>query len=741
MEEKVIFEVDVTSLSKAVLQAQADLDMYNTALKDSIELNGKFSEETVQAKAAVDAQSKAVKQAEGSLVRLTQAEKALGGSLNDVIKNYDATNKSIDQNRKVLNALNAEYIKTVNPTKEFTARIKGISDELKRQEGAIGDTRRNVGNYAGDIVNAFGGGQFTGAIGNIGAVSKGILGIANSLGGFRTALLASGIGALAIAAAGLATYFRAFEDGSELLERKLSGLKGAADVVISQFGLMGKSIVDSIGESTKKSFADNAKSIGTSIKDGLLAQAIGVKDTYLALGKVISTFGKEGAAELQDAILRSVSFGTVSRKAIEDTADAASKAFKQAEEFTRQIQVLEENERTYGLTVSKNSIEVDRLRIAARNRSATFAEQIDLLTTAGALEKANLEIEKRNAEERLRIVKAQTDIKREQGTVTEKVTQAEYDAQIKLDNVKRNSIILNEKINNQISAVLDTRSALIAKENEAFNSVPLAAAAAQEELKKVQDSSEKDLRTHIQNQIALKQKEVEEEIRLEQIKLQAATSVSNSIIGLIRSVAEVSGANAEFMKSIAFVEVAVQSAIALATGIASSQDIPYPGNLIAMASTIIGVTAAIATAAVKLAASPDPPKPGFAGGVIGLNGAGTETSDSIPANLSKGESVMTAKATKVYHRQLAEMEWSVGNRPNYQFGKGRFAGGYIPIPNVSTDGGFTSREAMKSSDMNAMIKEAVRAGFSAAPSPKLSIVELESKQKSRNRSVKISELG
>ena len=37
---------------------------------------------------------------------------------------------------------------------------------------------------------------------------------------------------------------------------------------------------------------------------------------------------------------------------------------------------------------------------------------------------------------------------------------------------------------------------------------------------------------------------------------------------------------------------------------------------------------------------------GYKDGVVGLNGEGTETSDSIPAWLSRGESVITAKATK-----------------------------------------------------------------------------------------------
>ena len=45
---------------------------------------------------------------------------------------------------------------------------------------------------------------------------------------------------------------------------------------------------------------------------------------------------------------------------------------------------------------------------------------------------------------------------------------------------------------------------------------------------------------------------------------------------------------------------------------------------------------------------------GFKDGVVSLNGEGTETSDSIPAWLSRGESVITAKATK---NNIAELEW------------------------------------------------------------------------------------
>jgi hypothetical protein len=46
---------------------------------------------------------------------------------------------------------------------------------------------------------------------------------------------------------------------------------------------------------------------------------------------------------------------------------------------------------------------------------------------------------------------------------------------------------------------------------------------------------------------------------------------------------------------------------------------------------------------------------GFKDGVVGLDGAGTETSDSIPAWLSRGESVITARATKNNKEELEFM--------------------------------------------------------------------------------------
>jgi hypothetical protein len=80
----------------------------------------------------------------------------------------------------------------------------------------------------------------------------------------------------------------------------------------------------------------------------------------------------------------------------------------------------------------------------------------------------------------------------------------------------------------------------------------------------------------------------------------------------------------------------------------------------------------------------------YARGIIGVDGPGSETSDSITAQISKGETVLTAKATKVFAPVLADMERAVGNRPNMQLKNRRFASGYIgqqfaPRTDVSND--------------------------------------------------------
>lgn len=106
---------------------------------------------------------------------------------------------------------------------------------------------------------------------------------------------------------------------------------------------------------------------------------------------------------------------------------------------------------------------------------------------------------------------------------------------------------------------------------------------------------------------------------------------------------------ARFQKAIALFQIGINTAEAIAKGVNAAQSVPFPANIVAIATTIAAVAANIASA-VQIVNSQS--VPAFAEGVIDLQGPGTATSDSISARLSKGESVMTADETKTWKSEL-----------------------------------------------------------------------------------------
>lgn len=98
-------------------------------------------------------------------------------------------------------------------------------------------------------------------------------------------------------------------------------------------------------------------------------------------------------------------------------------------------------------------------------------------------------------------------------------------------------------------------------------------------------------------------------------------------------------------KKAALIQIAIDTALAVAKTIAS---VGLPAGLLLSAL-------AIAQGAAQAAIVSAQPTPKFKKGVIGLNGPGTGTSDSIPALLSKGESVMTADETDQHRGALEAM--------------------------------------------------------------------------------------
>lgn len=138
------------------------------------------------------------------------------------------------------------------------------------------------------------------------------------------------------------------------------------------------------------------------------------------------------------------------------------------------------------------------------------------------------------------------------------------------------------------------------------------------------------------------------EIKNEEAKKKAFQSVGASMISMLDTLGESNSAFAKMSKIITLAQIAIDTGKALSAGIASASSLPYPANLAAIATTVATVLANVATAISTVKSA----KFAEGGKVIG---PGTGTSDSINAQLSNGEYVMTAKATKMFEPMLAAM--------------------------------------------------------------------------------------
>ena len=199
-------------------------------------------------------------------------------------------------------------------------------------------------------------------------------------------------------------------------------------------------------------------------------------------------------------------------------------------------------------------------------------------------------------------------------------------------------------------------------------------------------------------------KDKENEISSEVIghRMQELESLRN-VVGGVSDIIEAFGAKnkalAQASKMVALAEIAINTGVAISSGIKASVGVPFPKNLIAIASTISQVLSGVATAIRTVKSAK------FATGGL-VTGSGSSTSDSIPAQLSNGESVLTANATSMFAPALSAFNQ---------------IGGGVPIVNNGNSQQQIGEE---------FLARAVARGMASAPRP---IVSVEEINKASNR--------
>lgn len=141
------------------------------------------------------------------------------------------------------------------------------------------------------------------------------------------------------------------------------------------------------------------------------------------------------------------------------------------------------------------------------------------------------------------------------------------------------------------------------------------------------------------------QKAIEAQRKMAQANASAIAGMMGSLTNLLDQYGEENEAAAKASKAIALGKVAVETGIAIATGVAQAQSVPFPANIAAIATTVGTVLANIATAISTIKSAKFEH-----GGVVGGN---SYTGDHVLIRANSGEGVYTGKQANNLLQRIA----------------------------------------------------------------------------------------
>lgn len=209
----------------------------------------------------------------------------------------------------------------------------------------------------------------------------------------------------------------------------------------------------------------------------------------------------------------------------------------------------------------------------------------------------------------------------------------------------------------------------------------------------------------------LQQQQAEYSAQQLEARITATSTMFGALSELSAEFAEQSEALGVFSKAMALFEIALSQGTAIAKGIAQAQSVPFPGNIAAIATTVATIMAGI-TSALKVVKGTTVPKSTgtesrqgqvsyFAEGGL-VTGEGTGTSDSVPAMLSNGEAVMTARTVSLFGSTLSALNQ---------------LGGGVPIQTGSQGAGDMA--------LNAMTESAIAKALANQKAPIVQVVDIQ----------------
>lgn len=555
---------------------------------------------------------------------------------------------------------------------ELQNKILNVTSTIKNTEEQTGRFFRNVGNYANGFIEAF-----TRMGGSMGKMQGPINLVKNGFNALSATPLIAILGALVSIIQKVIQNLKSSEASMQAVTIAMAPLNAAGrlmQVVMQKLGAGIAKVVETLTKWADKLglITDAMKVEQQLVKDEIALQLrerevikqnadsqlkisqlkakAADKSTYSAKERL--AFLQEALAE-EDAIAkREMELAQERYRILEEQSKLAENSKEENDELARSYADMRAAEQAYydksreltaQMVEAKNAIAAEEKAAAAARKAAADAEikaaeeQLKMLTES---EKHALEIRTREIEARLKLV--------EEGSLMEyqlqqQLLQAQLDADLQ-----------------RLAAEEGTDELILLRRQQFIADMEALDKSWEEAAQAEADAILQESLDRINAELEARKVAAEEMKKQEEAKMQLAedtagafSTVAGAIGNMLATVGKENKELTRMTKVIALAQIAIETGVATAKGITAAMSVPFPANLGAIATTIAtimsGITSAIST--VKSAK--------FATGGL-VSGPGTETSDSIPARLSNGESVINARSTAMFGPLLSSLNQAGG---------------------------------------------------------------------------------
>lgn len=708
MAEQVILDIsipkgDIENAEQAIGRMRGRVDELRKANKELDKSSEAYTKNAIEIK-RLNAE---IRTNENVLVANTKAQKANEGSINQLREQLKSTSVQWAK-------LSKDERENTAEGKALTKQKKDLTDQLKSLEKATGDNRRNVGNYSEGMREAIASsGLFTREQQALATAQKAVqVATGLSIKGLKLlkiTLISTGIGAIVVAVGSLAAAFLSTQRGMDAVNKVLKPITFAFQRLIGVVQNIATALADLNFAKAWRELTGIGNALKEGAKDGqaYAKSQIAIKKAQLALAEQQGALNRTYAE--QKSILEDVLNTDKERR---EAGEAALEALNKEAELRKKIK--QEEIRQAELAAAQNDTDYDAQIELARVKGELAEIEAQTLEKAQTIKNQISAIDKKNIETTKKLT---SEIENQTEAVEKQVQTFEQGIQKVTDEylLQQKKLLLEGEINRD-----QYNQRILEKEIELLEGqFAIAQAFGEQTLEYETELTDK--------RIALKE-------LLANVEKEKAATNQDLTIAQGETEFDVAKQGVDVVKQAAGENVAVNKAAALAqAGINIAQALTkVSAETGVLAPIFTAITAALG--AVQTAKIRNTKVPKFADGVIGLDGPGTSTSDSIDAKLSRGESVMTAKATSMFAPVMAAMEQAVGNTPNYQIGSRRFANGIIAAGNnaglQSGRNAFSQQQRLVSDLRNMKVF--------------LSLTELEERQTEFNQAkskAEISELG